>query len=144
MISTTRKIDAPARLKRELDVVLNLHAQIDDIENALATTRRSLQETIMVSQINEFLASLEKTHEQFLTEVDTLYTSLNISERFPEVEGASVQFIKVLFLARDLKINIRKRAIGSFFEWERLDQAAGGRDQALGTWHYSYSRGNTN
>ncbi|KIK20357.1 hypothetical protein PISMIDRAFT_105942 [Pisolithus microcarpus 441] len=36
-------------------------------------------------------------------------------------------------MARDLKINIRKRAIGSFFEWDKLDWAAGGKDKSLGT-----------
>lgn len=35
-------------------------------------------------------------------------------------------------MARDLKISIRKRAVGSFFEWDRLDQAVGGREQNLG------------
>lgn len=35
-------------------------------------------------------------------------------------------------MARNLKINIRKRAIGSFFEWDRLDQAVGGQSQTLG------------
>ncbi|KAG1845653.1 hypothetical protein F4604DRAFT_1595417 [Suillus subluteus] len=36
-------------------------------------------------------------------------------------------------MARDLKINIRKCAIGSFFEWDKLDRAVGGANQALGT-----------
>ncbi|KAG2104683.1 uncharacterized protein F5147DRAFT_746521 [Suillus discolor] len=36
-------------------------------------------------------------------------------------------------MARDLKINIRKRTIGSFFEWDKLDRAVGGAQQALGT-----------
>ncbi|KAJ6533961.1 hypothetical protein DFH09DRAFT_1405699 [Mycena vulgaris] len=30
-------------------------------------------------------------------------------------------------------INIRKRAVGSFYEWENLDRAVGGRREALGT-----------
>ncbi|KAG6903783.1 hypothetical protein DXG01_014927, partial [Tephrocybe rancida] len=36
-------------------------------------------------------------------------------------------------MARDLGINIRKRAIGSFLEWDKFDQAVGGREQSLGT-----------
>ncbi|KAG2092121.1 uncharacterized protein F5147DRAFT_585987 [Suillus discolor] len=36
-------------------------------------------------------------------------------------------------MARDLKINIRKRAIASFFECDKLDWAVGGAQQALGT-----------
>jgi hypothetical protein len=34
-------------------------------------------------------------------------------------------------MAHDLKINIRKQAIGSFFEWDKLDCAVGGANQAL-------------
>jgi len=65
-------------------------------------------------------------------DVDHLYTSLDIPQRFPTLQGANLDFVRTLLLARDLKINIRKRAIASFFEWERLDQAAGGRAQPLG------------
>ncbi|KAM6496640.1 hypothetical protein JOM56_007113, partial [Amanita muscaria] len=61
-----------------------------------------------------------------------LYASLNIPEQFPNVQGLDLEFLRTLMMARDLKINIRKRAIGSFFEWDRLDQAVGGRQQALG------------
>ncbi|KAF9006921.1 hypothetical protein BDQ17DRAFT_1324214 [Cyathus striatus] len=43
-------------------------------------------------------------------------------------------------MARDLKINIRKRAVGSFFEWDRLDQATGGKDKPLGTKLYQDTR----
>lgn len=45
----------------------------------------------------------------------------------------SLEFVQTLLLARDLKINIRKRAIGSFFEWDKLDRAVGGKQKALGT-----------
>lgn len=39
--------------------------------------------------------------------------------------------MRTLLLARDLKINIRKRAVGRFFEWDKLDRAVGGKDKAL-------------
>lgn len=35
-------------------------------------------------------------------------------------------------MARDLKINIRKRAVGTFFEFDKLDQAAAGHGNPLG------------
>jgi len=66
-----------------------------------------------------------------MAKVENLYGSLNVSERFPELRGVDLDFVRTLLLARDLKINIRKRAIGSF-EWERLDQAVGGKAQPLG------------
>ncbi|EFI28528.1 hypothetical protein CC1G_13550 [Coprinopsis cinerea okayama7 len=43
------------------------------------------------------------------------------------------KFVKTLLLMRDLKINIRKRAIAQFLEFDRLNQAYGGKEQPLGT-----------
>ncbi|KAG1817895.1 hypothetical protein EV424DRAFT_1324093, partial [Suillus variegatus] len=51
---------------------------------------------------------------------------------FPELQGVDLDFVQTLLMACDLKINIWKRAIGSFFEWDKLDRAAGGANQALG------------
>jgi hypothetical protein len=78
------------------------------------------------------LASLKRTHNRLKAKVDDLYLSLNVQESFLELHGIDFDFIQTLLMARDLKINIRKRAIGSFFEWDKLDQAAGGREEALG------------
>lgn len=75
---------------------------------------------------------LHEHQQKLLAGVDSLYASLNIHEEFPELEGIDVEFLRILLLARDLKMNIRKRAIGSFLEWEKLDQAVGGKHQALG------------
>ncbi|KAG1796136.1 hypothetical protein EV424DRAFT_1547219 [Suillus variegatus] len=92
-------IHAPARLKKELDTVLALQADLDASDKALQTTRDTIAK----------------------------------GEMFPELEGLNFKFIQTLLLTRDLKINIRKRAIGSFFEWDKLDRAVGGSQQALGT-----------
>ncbi|OJA20345.1 hypothetical protein AZE42_12701 [Rhizopogon vesiculosus] len=43
-------------------------------------------------------------------------------------------------MARDLKMNIRKRVIASFFEWDKLDYAVGGTQQALGTKLHQHTR----
>lgn len=78
------------------------------------------------------MESLERTHDRLQKKVDNLYGSLNVHQLFPELEGIDFDFLQALLMARDLKINIRKRAIGSFFEWDKLDQAAGGSEIALG------------
>ena len=78
------------------------------------------------------LDSLERTHDRLMTKVDDLYASLNVQDTFPELEQVSFEFVRLLLLARDLKINICKRAVGSFFEWDRLDQAVGGGQKPLG------------
>ncbi|EGN91558.1 hypothetical protein SERLA73DRAFT_80334 [Serpula lacrymans var. lacrymans S7.3] len=61
-----------------------------------------------------------------------MYASLNIHKSFPEPQGLDLEFIWILLMACDLKNNIHQRAIGSFFEWDKLDCAIGGLQQALG------------
>jgi len=78
------------------------------------------------------LRSLDCTHEHLKEKVESLYASLGVHKSFPELKNIDLQFVQTLFMARDLKINICKCTIGSFFEWERLDQATGRRAQALG------------
>jgi hypothetical protein len=43
-----------------------------------------------------------------------------------------MEFMQNLLCARDVKMTVRTLAISSFFEWEKLDQAAGGRHRPLG------------
>jgi hypothetical protein len=64
--------------------------------------------------------------------VKALYALLNVQDSFPELQGIDLNFIRMLLMAQDLKINIQKHTIGSFFEWDKLDQAAGGHNQAFG------------
>ncbi|KAG2088052.1 uncharacterized protein F5147DRAFT_748049 [Suillus discolor] len=79
----------------------------------------------------EALDSLERGHQHLMAKVEVLYASLNVHDQFPELKGVNLDFVWTLLLARDIKINIRKRAIGSFFEWDKLDRAVGGAQQAL-------------
>ncbi|KAK0244954.1 hypothetical protein EDD85DRAFT_963291 [Armillaria nabsnona] len=131
---TSIRSHAPAQLKKELDAVLTLQGHADTIESAIQATRLALTSSATtVSHHNFDLTQLSSVHQQLCNKIDQLYLSLNIDENFPELAGFDVTFVQTLLLARDLKINIRKRAIGTFFEWDRLDQATGGREQALGT-----------
>ncbi|KAG9310189.1 hypothetical protein JVU11DRAFT_9817 [Chiua virens] len=69
----------------------------------------------------EAMQSLEHTHDQLMSKVDILYVSLNVGDRFPELWDINLDFIRTLLLAC------------SFFEWDKLDQAVGGAQKALGT-----------
>jgi hypothetical protein len=84
----------------------------------------------------EALESLERGHSRLMDKVETLYMSLNLHDKFPELKGVDLNFVRTLLLARDLKINIRKQAIASFFEWDKLDRAVGGAQQTLGNISY--------
>ncbi|KAG2074024.1 hypothetical protein BDR04DRAFT_978993, partial [Suillus decipiens] len=60
-----------------------------------------------------------------------LYSSFNVHDRFPELQGIDLDFVQTLLMVHNLKINIWKRAIESFFEWDQLDHTVGGANQAL-------------
>ena len=75
---------------------------------------------------------MENTQQWLQDESERLYASLNVHDSYPELQGMSLEFVRTLLLARDLKINICKRAVASFFEWDKLDSAAGGRSNPLG------------
>ena len=125
--------DAPSRLKKELDKVLALQGDVDAIKSALNSTRTAIAQGEAPAAALSALASLDRTHNHLLKKVENLYTSLNVHDSFPELNGLSLDFVRTLFMARDLKINIRKRAIASFFEREKLDRAVGGKQSPLGT-----------
>ena len=124
--------DAPAKLKRDLDAVLNLQAELDSINQHFVIVQKAITEDTHNQEASHFLESLRRMHERAINKVEELYVSLNVADSFPEVKGLPLEFMRTLLMARDLKINIRNRAIGTFFEWARLDRAAGGCDEPLG------------
>jgi len=120
------------RLKKELDTVLTLQGDLDAVEKAIHTAKLTLSQSSTPSRSIKILKGLEEMHDDLSDKVEELYISLNIQESYPDLLGVGLDFVRTLLMARDLKVNIRKRAIGSFFEWDRLDQAVGGRSNPLG------------
>lgn len=112
--------------------MLGLQADLDTSNRALQATRVMLAKESHSDDTLEALESLERGHDRLMEKVEILYSSLNIHDKFPELKGIDLDFVRILLMARDLKINIRKRAIASFFEWDKLDRAVGGAQQALG------------
>ncbi|KAF8229912.1 hypothetical protein L208DRAFT_1423974 [Tricholoma matsutake] len=124
--------DMPSQLKKELDIVLKLQGDLDTVNNTIHATHELISKLAPLKESLQLLSALVETQEHLKSKVEALYASLNIHESFPELQGLDHGFVRTLLMAHDLKINIRKRAIGSFFEWDKLDQVAGSRDQALG------------
>ncbi len=126
-------------MKKELDAILSLQGDLEAVEKAINTAKSTLAMTSAPEESKTLLKGLQDMYATFTNRVELLYVSLNMHDSYPDLKGASLDFVRTLLMARDLKINIRKRAIGSFFEWDRLDQAVGGRSQALGKF-YSIER----
>ena len=95
--------DAPARLKKELDTVLTLQTELDSSEWALQNVWTIVEKGQVSQDAWDALASLEHGHERLLDKVDALYSSLNIQDRFPELDGINFQFVQTLLLAQDTK-----------------------------------------
>lgn len=88
---------------------------------------------------NQKFKELQETHQKLVDRVEDFYISADTNE--PEKgsdeknsQGVSLEYKHILRLANNLKFNIRRRAVASFHEWSRLDQAVGGRNLALGAW----------
>jgi hypothetical protein len=125
--------DAPARLTKELNNIISLQSDLDTVDTAISKARASFKEAGQsMKKSRDALDSLSRTQERLKEKVELLYSSLNVPDTMPEFRNVDIKFVHTLFLARDLKMNIRRRAIGSFLEWERLDQAVGGKGQPLG------------
>jgi hypothetical protein len=111
--------------------VLTLQGDIDAIKSALTSTRTTVAQGQAPEAALSALSTLERTHNRLLKNVESLYTSLNIHESFPKLNGLSLDFVRTFFIACDLKINIRKRVIACIFEREKLDRAVGGKQNLL-------------
>lgn len=117
-------------MRKEIDTLLSLQTELEDVKKAVQATQSALSSA--PKKTSKILKNLLDTQDELIDELEEVYSSLNIQDSFPDLKGIDLEFVRVLLLARDQKIVIRKRAIGSFFEWDRLDQAVGGRNQALG------------
>ena len=109
-----------------------MQTELDEITGFFRHVKKVISEDTGNPEAHRFFDSLCRTHQETVGQVEELYNSLNITDAFPEIQGLPLEFVRTLLMARDLKINIRKRAIGTFFEWDKLDRASGGRDQPLG------------
>ncbi|KAJ3554830.1 hypothetical protein NM688_g2903 [Phlebia brevispora] len=130
---TSVRNHAPARLKKDLDAILTLQAEVDKLQGVISGTQILLNSTYTTVGAKGQLDRLQAIHTTLASQVEQLYAALNIDYLPPELKDLSLEFLRTLILARDLKTNIRLRVIANWMEWDRLDQAAGGRDVALGT-----------
>jgi len=87
-------------LKKELDSVLKLQSTINTSNDAITHLADRFSKST--------LESLSRTQEWLKDKVQQLYGSLNIEESFPELQNINLDFVRLLVLARNLKINIRK------------------------------------
>ncbi|KAG1879476.1 hypothetical protein C8R48DRAFT_767734 [Suillus tomentosus] len=104
---------------KELDTVLTLQTDLDISDQALQATRTMLEKEAPSDNTLDVLESLQRGHNRLMTKVEALYSSLNVHDRFPELDGVNLDFL---------------------FEWDKLDRAVGGSQQTLGTKLHQHTR----
>ena len=102
--------------------MLTLQADLDNSNKVLQLARATIEKGNASPGIMDAL----------MTKAEALYSSLNMHDQFPELKNISLDFVQILLMAQDLKMNIRKKAVGTFFEWDKLNRAVGGKDKPLG------------
>jgi hypothetical protein len=125
--------DAPTAMRKNLTKLLDIQQKVDVLSNTIAAAMSSL--AISESTNGRALAALaqiESHQAGLMSTCETLYTSLKIPGDFENGQGIGREYLQTLLLARDLKVNIRQRAIASFFELDKLNQAIGGKQNPIG------------
>ena len=79
--------DAPTRLKAELDDVLKLQEDVEIIENGIETTQKAIRQLRGHPTTFQVLKDLKDTQQTLTKQVEDLYASLNVGDRFAELRG---------------------------------------------------------
>ncbi|KAL0575864.1 hypothetical protein V5O48_006114 [Marasmius crinis-equi] len=140
---TSKRALAPARLKKELAKVLKLQAEIDALEITIASTKATIDKLkFPPSDSTMLLSDLQHAHAKLKKKANDLYSALNIPQNHPSLANVPLDYVHALLIARDLKYDIRKRAISTIQEYDQIDRAVGGAHEALGTRSHQLARKN--
>ncbi|EJD33547.1 hypothetical protein AURDEDRAFT_76906, partial [Auricularia subglabra TFB-10046 SS5] len=128
-----RRMTAP-RLRKELEAVMALQDQIEAVEESIVSAQSAIDNSRAPSEdAREHLSELRATLEQLTHQADALYASLNVEQAFPAIQDFGIDFVRALIMCYDAKCIARRKLTGRFFEYDHLDQAAGGSGEPLGT-----------
>ena len=109
-----------------------LQEEIGFVEDKLSDAETSIEAGISTTAARRALANLRTTHQVLMAEVDELFSVLHAHQEFPSIAGVPPQCVKKLIIAHELKATSRSRTADRLFELDKISQAAGGIDPALG------------
>ncbi|KAF6747718.1 hypothetical protein DFP72DRAFT_821404 [Ephemerocybe angulata] len=130
----------PAKLKKDLSHLMNLQDTLDTAERSVANCASLLKSGALSKAYTPHLGSLREQLAIAQGDAQKMYIALNVNDEFPSLAGAELEFVRKIFLLRELKQAVQKRATSAFWEFDKLDRAAGGKDMALGTKMHQHVR----
>ena len=83
-----------------------LQANLDSSDKVLQLAQATIKKGNTSPGVLDALVNLEHGHARLMTKAEALYSSLNVPDWFPELANVGLKFVQILFMARDLKINI--------------------------------------
>ncbi|KAJ2923323.1 hypothetical protein H1R20_g13768, partial [Candolleomyces eurysporus] len=124
---------APNRLKKDLDKILQIQTEIQDLENTIQKSSSLVKSGVLPAACRSSIQDLQRLCTDIQAKAQQMYTALNVSHEFPTIQGIELEFIRKIFLLRELKFQVQRRATSTFWEFNKLDRAAGGKDVPHGT-----------
>ncbi|RXW16674.1 hypothetical protein EST38_g9188 [Candolleomyces aberdarensis] len=124
---------APNRLKKDLDKILEIQTEIQDLENTIQKSSSLVKSGVLPAACRSSIQDLQRLCTDIQAKAQQMYTALNVSHEFPTIQGIELEFIRKIFLLRELKFQVQRRATSAFWEFDKLDRAAGGKDVPHGT-----------
>lgn len=125
-------VDAPNVLKKELTQLLAIQNEFETLEKTVKLASASIKKGVLpkasLDHLNVMIDQLGTIRER----ADAMYSTLNVDSNFPSLAGVELEFVRRLFLLRQLKATVQKKATSTMWEFDKLDQASGGKDMALG------------
>ncbi|KAJ2914823.1 hypothetical protein MD484_g5591, partial [Candolleomyces efflorescens] len=124
---------APNRLKKDLDKILQIQGEVQDLEQTIQKTASLVKSGSLPATCRSSLQDLQTMCTKIQEKAQQMYSALNVSNDFPSIVGVDLEFVRKLFLLRELKFQVQRRATSAFWEFDKLDQAAGGKEVPHGT-----------
>lgn len=115
-----------------MDHVLTIQGKIGELDATVSQTTTLIKQGILPAHCTDPLKALQAELIKMKDNAEEMYSSLNVNSEFPTLTGVSLTLVKKLFLLRELKASVQKRASHACFEFDKLDRAAGGKDMVLG------------
>jgi len=83
-------------------------------------------------ELRHKLRQLRDQERRLSEQAEDLYNELNVPPDFPGMNRYGREFLKTLIILNDTRRSVQQRVASRLFEYERIDQAAGGSGRRLG------------
>ncbi|KAJ2913948.1 hypothetical protein MD484_g6465, partial [Candolleomyces efflorescens] len=131
---------APKRLKTHLGNILNIHTDINELESTIEKSLKLVSKGSLPETCRPAISNLQTQLQKIEANAQSLYAAINIPDEFPSLRGVDMEFIRKLYLIREVKSSVQRKATSAFWEFDKLDRATGGKDIALGTKMHQHVR----